>query len=147
MTVYNQFGSRSGMVEAVSDDLARRGGIQRLPEAFQVGDALAGTEILIEVFVRLWAAERLVVSGLRAISALDPELAHGDRNQRRRQALLVLLGGLVREKRLAPEEQEATADLLLVLTSFEAYESLSAGRDTEAVVALVKGSARAILGA
>lgn len=145
MTVYNQFGSKPGLVEAVSDDLAQRGGIERLPEAFQAENARAGIEILIEVFVRLWASERLVVRGLRAVSALDPELAHADRNQRRRRALLVLLGGMVQDKWLGSEDLEAKADLLLVLTSFEAYESLAAGRDTEAVIALVKGATRAIL--
>src|SRR2546423_8279536 len=35
LTVYNQFGSRRGLLEAVFDDIARHGGLHRL------GDALA----------------------------------------------------------------------------------------------------------
>jgi AcrR family transcriptional regulator len=148
MTVYYQFKSKRGLVEAISDDLAARGGIQGLPEAFQVPDALAGLEILVRVFVRLWESERLVIRRLNALSTLDPELASEDRNQRRRQALVVLLQWLAAQRgRPGPEELDEKADLLLVLTSFDAYETLSAGgRDGEAVARLVTSTIREVLG-
>jgi AcrR family transcriptional regulator len=148
MTVYHQFKSKRGLVEAISDDLAVRGGIQRLPEAFQVPDALVGLETLVQVFVRLWESERFVIRRLNALSALDPELASEDRNQRRRHALVVLLRRLAAQRgRPRPEELEEKADLLLVLTSFDAYESLSAGgRDPRAVADLLTSTIGEVLG-
>ena len=147
MTVYNRFGSKAGLVGAISDDLAVRGGIQRLPEAFRARDSLAGLEILVRVFVGLWESERLVIRRLRALTTLDPELAHEDRNQRRRQALVVILQRLAAQRGTPrPEELEETADVLLVLTSFDAYESLSArGRNAAAVARLLTATITAML--
>jgi AcrR family transcriptional regulator len=144
MTVYNQFGSKRGLVEALSDDLAARGGIGRLPEAFQAKDALTGLEVLVEVFTGFWERERLVLRRLRAVTTLDPELSRSDRDGRRRQALAVLLHRLSAETgRPAPEEIDTAADVLLVLTSFEAYESLAAeGRDQRTVAQLVIAAAK-----
>ncbi|MDQ6898619.1 MAG: TetR/AcrR family transcriptional regulator [Candidatus Dormibacteraeota bacterium] len=139
MTVYNRFGSKVGLVEAISDDLALRGGIARLPEAFRTPDALAGLEILVRVFVGLWESERLLIRRLRALTTLDPELAGENRNQRRRQALVVLLQRLAAQRGMPrADELETTADLLLVLTSFDAYELLAAeGRSASEVVRLL----------
>jgi AcrR family transcriptional regulator len=148
MTVYNQFKSKPGLVEAISDDLAMRGGISRLPEAFMAEDALAGLSILVEVFVRLWESELLVVRRLRALSTLDPELGHEDRNQRRRHAIVVLLNKLAAQLGTPrPEDLETSADLILVLTSFDAFETLSAGeRDANTVVRMVTTAMRQVLG-
>lgn len=148
MTVYNQFKSKRGLVEAISDDLAMRGGINRLPEAFKTADALAGLSILVEVFVKLWESELLVVRRLRALSTLDPELGHEDRNQRRRHAIVVLLNKLAAQRGTPrSEDLETSADLILVLTSFDAFETLSAGtRDTNTVVQMVTAAVRQVLG-
>ena len=148
MTVYYQFKSKRGLVEAISDDLAMQGGISRLPEAFKVSDAWDGLTILVEVFVRFWASDRLVLQRLRALSTLDPELAHEDRNQRRRQAIVVLLQRLAAQRGTPPPEDfERSADLILILTSFEAFETLSAGdRDPDAVARLVTSALERLLG-
>lgn len=148
MTVYNQFKSKRGLVEAISDDLAMRGGIGGLPEAFKTADAVVGLSILVGVFVRLWESELLVVRRLRALSTLDPELGHEDRNQRRRNAIMVLLNKLAAQRGTPqPEDLEMSADLILVLTSFDAFESLSAGgRDANRVVQIVTGAMLRVLG-
>ena len=148
MTVYNQFKSKRGLAEAISDDLAMRGGINRLPEAFMAADALAGLSILADVFVRLWESELLVVRRLRALGTLDPELGHEDRNQRRRHAIVVLLNKLAAKRGAPrPEDLETSADLILVLTSFDAFETLSAGgRDANTVAPMVTAAMRQVLG-
>jgi AcrR family transcriptional regulator len=148
MTVYNQFGSKRGLVEALSDDLAERGGIGRLPDAFRSADALTGLEILVDVFTGFWERERLLLGRLRAVMLLDPELNQANRDVRRRQALMVILDRLsVETGRPAPAEIDASADLLLVLTSFEAYETLAtAGRDQPAAARLVMAAAKRLLG-
>jgi AcrR family transcriptional regulator len=143
MTVYHQFGSKPGLIAALSDDLASRGGIGRLPEAFMASDPMAGLEILVHVFMHLWESERLVVQRLRALSALDPDFTdHEDRNQRRRHAITVLL------RRLSPQpgDIDDTADLLTALTSFESYETLIArGRDADAASRLIATAIRQLL--
>jgi AcrR family transcriptional regulator len=143
MTIYHQFGSKPGLIAAVSDDLASRGGIGRLPEAFMAPDPMAGLEILVQVFIHLWESERLVVRRLRALSALDPDFTdHEDRNQRRRHAITVLL------RRLSPPpgDLDDKADLLTALTSFESYETLAAGgRDAETAARLISATIRRLL--
>jgi len=148
MTVYNQFGSKRGLVEALSDDLALRGGIARLPDAFKAEDALRGLEILVDVFVNFWAREQAVIRPLRAVIALDPELSRSNRDAMRRQALAVMLGRLSTQTgRPTREGVETTADLLLILTSFEAFENLQvAGRKPSDVSQLVLAAAKRILG-
>jgi AcrR family transcriptional regulator len=143
MTVYYQFGSKPGLIAALSDDLASRGGIDRLPQAFMVPDPMAGLEILVQVFMHLWESERLVIQRLRALSALDPDFSdHEDRNQRRRQAITVLL------RRLSPPpgDLDDMADLLTAMTSFESYETLAtSGRDAEAAARLISAATRRLL--
>lgn len=143
MTVYYQFGSKQGLIAALSDDLASRGGIGRLPEAFMAPDPMAGLEILIQVFISLWASERLIVQRLRALSALDPDFAdHEDRNQRRRHAIAVLL----RRLSPAPGDLEGITDLLTAMTSFESYETFAAGgRDAEGIARLITEATRRLL--
>lgn len=148
MTVYNQFGSKRGLVEALSDELAAQGGIQRLREVFDAPDGVTGLETLIEVFAGFWERQRRVLGPLRAVIALDPELRQSNRDHLRREHLLAVLRRLSRETgHPAPEELETAADLLLVLTSFECYESLrAAGHDQQRLVGLLTAAARRVVG-
>jgi AcrR family transcriptional regulator len=73
MTVYNQFGSKRGVIEALSEELAERGGIKDgMPRVLQAENALSGLEILVDVFTHFWWHERLLLRRLRAVIALDP---------------------------------------------------------------------------
>jgi AcrR family transcriptional regulator len=143
MTVYYQFGSKPGLIAALSDDLASRGGIGRLPEAFKEPDPIAGLEILTRVFMHLWESERLVIQRLRALSMLDPDFKdHEDRNQRRRHAITVLL----RRFSPPPNDMDDKADMLTAMTSFETYETLAAGgRDADACGRLISAATRRLL--
>jgi hypothetical protein len=131
------------LIAALSDDLAARGGIGRLPEAFMAPDPRSGLEILVQVFMQLWASERLVIQRLRALSTFEPEFSdQEDRNRRRRQAIRVLLERLSP----APGDIDGTADLLTAMTSFETYETLAAGgRDAEAAARLISAAIRRLL--
>jgi AcrR family transcriptional regulator len=143
MTVYHQFGSKPGLIATLFDDLATRGGIGRLPQAFLAPDPMAGLEILVQVFMQLWESERLLIQRLRALSTLDPDFSdHEDRNQRRRQAIAVLL------QRLSPPPGDLNdkADLLTAMTSFESYETLaSRGRDADGAARLITAAIRRLL--
>jgi len=146
MTVYNQFGSKKGLVEALSDDLAERGGIGRLPEAFRAPDAGTGIRVFIEVFTGFWASDTTLIRRLRALTVLDPELNRTARDPRRRHALEQLLRRHAAETgRPAPADREAAVDLLLALTSFETYEALALNRSPEAVTAILTYTAGRLL--
>jgi AcrR family transcriptional regulator len=147
MTVYYQFGSKLGLLEAIYDDLAARGLVEGLPSVLQAGDGAAALDELVDVFFGFWASDRLLIRRLRALGALDPEVEAGikRRDAWRRLHCLTLLQRL---RPVAKAEQEALADLFAMLTSFESYDALAGPEDAPAAPAtIVKRLARASLAA
>ena len=150
-TVYNQFGSKRGLVEALSDDLAVRAEIgARLGAAFASSDPLEALDTLVDAFAHFWTGDRVIIRRLHGIAALDPEIGRSDadRNRRRRDALTVLLRRLRAERGL-PETGglEPIVDLLQMLTSFEAMDQLAGDDRTPADVApVIRRLAREALG-
>lgn len=143
-TVYNQFGNRTGLLEALFDDLAAQGGMLGLAEVFQLADPLAALDAFIRVFGGFWASERLLIRRLHALSVLDPGLrtAEGDRNQRRRMGLRRLVSRL-----RGSADDEALVSQLYALTSFAFFDQLAGESQTPLeVVAQVQQAARRLLG-
>ena len=146
MTVYYQFSSKRGLLEALFDALAARGGMQQLPSAFQKADPTAALNRFIDVFARFWSSDRIVLRRLRAMAALDPELevVLGERNEGRRNGLRVIVSRLPAR----PGHIAETVDLLFALTSFENFDVLAGpDRTLEAVAPLIKRAAAAIVAA
>jgi AcrR family transcriptional regulator len=148
MTVYYQFGSRAGLLEAIYDDLASRGGIGELPHAFQQPNPLQALADFIAVFVRFWASERLLIRRLQVLAASDPELQKVSREEWRRQGLCVIVERLAAmPDGPAVASKTAAVDLLHMLTSFQVYEQLaSAGHSAQEVTILLQRLGRAALG-
>src|SRR6201995_4781973 len=86
-TVYYQFGSKSGLLEAVCDALAELGGLDGLPAVFTDPDPDTALRRFIRCLGRFWAADRLAMRRLRAMAALDPDIGAVvfARDQRRQQ--------------------------------------------------------------
>src|SRR5438105_14824569 len=59
MTVYHQFGSKIGLLEALCDSLAAQGGMEQLPTAFRPPNPLDAFTEYITIFSPLWEAYRL----------------------------------------------------------------------------------------
>jgi AcrR family transcriptional regulator len=141
MTVYNQFESRSRLLEALADYLAERGGMHRMREVFLEPDPGKALRKLIETFVGFWASDRVTLRRLRALAVVFPAHARRprERDAWRREAienLLVRLGPPPARRPARPRED--LVDLLSSLTSFETFDSLcTAERSPEAVVDLV----------
>jgi AcrR family transcriptional regulator len=127
-TVYYQFGSKTGLLEAVCDDLAEAGQMSGLAGAFTQPDLEAALREFIVVFGRFWAADRVVMRRLRALAALDPEVETviAARDDRRRTGVTVLAG----RADAALTADSETVRVLYTLTSFETYDSL-AGPDED----------------
>lgn len=127
-TVYYQFGSKTGLLEAVCDDLAEAGQMSGLAGAFTRPDPEAALREFVVVFGRFWAADRIVMRRLRALAALDPEVETviAARDARRRTGVTVLAG---RADAALTADSEAVR-VLYALTSFETYDTL-AGPDED----------------
>src|SRR3954468_22255725 len=53
-TVYYQFGSKAGVLEALCDALAERGGLANLGQAFTARDPDDALRLLVTAFARFW---------------------------------------------------------------------------------------------
>jgi AcrR family transcriptional regulator len=147
MTVYYQFGSRAGLLEAIFDDLAASGGMQELQNAFEQPDALAALDEFISVFTRFWVSARLVIRRLQVLTAVDPELEKVSREDWRRQGLQVILRRSSEQiGHPAAGSLEEAVDLLHVLTSFQTFDRLAdSKRSPEEVTDLIRRLARAVI--
>ena len=92
-TVYYRFGSKAGLLEALFDDLAANGRMDRLAEAFTTPDHDEALRTFVACFAGFWAADRLVLRRVRALAALDPDVGPliTARDERRRDGARVLL--------------------------------------------------------
>src|SRR5260370_5418432 len=77
LTVYYQFKSRPGLLEALYDQLASRGNLQRIAEVFHEPDASVALGKLVHIFVGFWSSNPAVIRRLRGMAALCAELAPG----------------------------------------------------------------------
>jgi AcrR family transcriptional regulator len=149
-TVYYQFGSKTGILEALCDALAEAGNMADLANAFTEPDPLQALARFIAVFGRFWTADRLVTRRLRALAALDPDVGAviSARDSRNRTGLEVLVGRIATHRDITMSARPNDAVRVLhTLTSFETFDSL-AGDDNQPadVVPLVTQLAEAALG-
>jgi AcrR family transcriptional regulator len=141
LTIYYQFKSQPGLLEALYDYLASRGGMQRMPEVFREPDPSKALDKLVSVFVGFWSSDRVVIRRLRAMAALDPDIREGlqSRDARRRHITREILKRMSeREKKKYSEEHiGAAADGIAMLTGFAAYDALAPGRSDKEVIAMI----------
>jgi len=131
-TVYYQFRSKTGLLEAICDDLGDSAGLADLAAAFADPDPHSALAEFIACFARLWQADRPVMRRLRALAALDPDVhtVIAARDQRRREGLDVLLGRFTSGNSLDSATLQQTLPVLLALTSFETFDTI-AGPDRD----------------
>src|SRR5262252_4623742 len=85
LTVYNQFGSRRALLEAVFDDMAAGGGLHRIQEAMEVADPHDALRRIVAIFCAFWSSNTVAMARLHAATASDPEFEESirGRNERR----------------------------------------------------------------
>ena len=146
LTVYNQFGSRMGLMEAVFDRTAEAGGLFQLPEVFAMADPHAALARVVAIFSGFWASAPPALARLHAAGEIDPLVGEAVRvrNERRRLGLSALVGRLVKAGEIAPERAGDLVDLLFALTSFAFHDQLRRdGRPAAAIAAMVEAQAKA----
>jgi AcrR family transcriptional regulator len=150
MTIYYQFRSKRGLLEALFDDLAARGGVRRMAEVHTLPEPLDALDELIAVFGIFWATDRIIERRVRSLAALDPDLGEAvrARDERRRNHCRRILGRLAeRYGRPAPESLDETVDVLHALTSFETFDTIAGTtRELASVTPVVQHLARSYIG-
>lgn len=145
LTVYNQFGSRRGLLEAVFDEIARHGGLHQLAEAMAMADPRAALDRVVEIFSTFWSRDS-AVGGLHDAMATDPEFAEAvrERNERRRRSLTVLVERIA-AKNASPQARRDAVDLIFALTNYPTFASLNTGRSRDQVCRVIQAACHAAL--
>lgn len=142
LTVYYQFDSKAGLLEALYNSIARSGHLQRIADVFRYGNmALPKIHEFIEIFVQFWASERDVIRRLHALGVIDPEVGRGlrARNDRRCSALRVLVDQYSVSELFIKIQEQVVLDKLHMLTSFETFDALAInGRTADDVYQILK---------
>jgi AcrR family transcriptional regulator len=139
LTVYNQFGGRRALLEAVFDQSASTAGLDRLGEAMAAPDPRGALALVVERFCAFWAARQQALLRLEAARALDPELdeALDERNERRRCLLRAVIDRLVQRGEVKAVSGPDLIDILHVLTSLHVFADLAQGRGADAARRLI----------
>jgi AcrR family transcriptional regulator len=132
LTVYNQFGSRRALMEAVFDERAERGGLFRIVEAMQDPDPQAALRRIIGIFCDFWSSDPGTMRLLHAAGASDAEFAESvhERNERRRSVLSAIVRRLAAGRAPPAKALGNLVDVLFALTSFAFFWQLTAGKRT-----------------
>jgi AcrR family transcriptional regulator len=151
LTIYYQFKSRPGLLEALYDQMAARGNLRRIAEVFHEPDVSVALEKLVRIFVAFWSSDPVVIRRLRGMATLDAEMAPGlhARDARRQHIARELLGRIPPSQKIKSktEELNLAVDVLSMLTSFESYDALAGAghKDAEIIDTVIK-MARVVTG-
>ena len=148
LTVYNQFGSRRGLLGAVLEQLARETGMDQVGQVIAREKPRAALDKLIEMICRAWGYDESM-GKLHAAALIDPEFAEAinARMERRRGALRFLVTRIREDKPIGEAEMAGLVDLLFAQTTYPVFTSLrAAGHTPEAVAALMKYGCHAAIG-
>lgn len=154
-TVYYQFGSKTGLLEALCDDLAEAAQMSGLAQAFSNPDPAEALRGFVTAFGRFWDVDRLVIRRLRALGTLDSDVGAvlAARDQRRREGLQVLVKRLAENPDIpapagpAADDPARAVRILQGLTSFETFDAIaSPGQRLTEVVPEILRLAEAVLG-
>jgi AcrR family transcriptional regulator len=156
MTVYYQFASKTGLIEAVFDSLEIvRSGVPRLTAALALPDPEATLAEFVRVFAEVWAADRLVIQRLQALAVLDREFAQvwHEREGRRRGGMREIAARAAARRAARagggdrPLDVDAATAALFAVVSPEGFEAMAgAEHDYAAVAPVVLQLARKALG-
>jgi AcrR family transcriptional regulator len=124
-TVHNLFGTKTGVLEALFDQLALDAGIERMRIMMQQSDPEAMLSGFVEVFTDFWAKDRLLIRRIHGIAAIDPEFGSAveARNRRRQMAATRIVERISGESD-QNRQKEKTA-MLWALSSFEFFDAVA----------------------
>lgn len=127
-TIHNLFGTRTGVLEALFDQIAIGAGMERMREVMTAQDGEKMLNGFVQVFSNFWMKNRILLKRIHGIAAIDPEFGKAilARNQRRRMAAIRIVERL--DRFLGGNNDESQPDrvaFLVALTSFEFFDALA----------------------
>jgi AcrR family transcriptional regulator len=146
-TVHNLFGAKSGILEALFDQLAVDAGMERMRIVMQQADVESMLGGFVKVFTDFWAKDRLLIRRIHGIAAIDPEFgaAVDARNRRRQMAATRIVERMSRSSDGKSRTEKIAT--LWALTSFEFFDALTEGcGDMKEAADLALALARKALG-
>jgi AcrR family transcriptional regulator len=123
-TVFNRFGSKLGVLEALFTRGMEGPEMAAIQEALALEDPVAALDAVVEAGCAIWAACGFVVEQLQAVAVLEPDAAALVEEQRdeQRADLQGLTRRLAEAGRLRPGLSQARATATLhMLTSLESF--------------------------
>jgi AcrR family transcriptional regulator len=131
-TIYLIFGSRAGLFDAFTEDLADRTGLARLTEAVANPDTRQHLREGIAAGCRMFAQDLVVYRVLFSMSHIDPASLGGavERMEQRRAGGMAYLAQRLAEDSVLRDDitVKRAEDLLWVLCSFETFDGLYTAR-------------------
>lgn len=126
-TVYYQFGSKSGVLEALCDSLADVAHIPDVGRAVATAPPDRVLAALVGGFARFWAVDRLVLRRLRALAKLDLDIGQviDARDERRRGMIELAVRRITAERTLDAARRAALVATLHAVTSFEMFDAIA----------------------
>jgi len=148
MTIYNQFESKTKLLEALFESLVAISPMAQMGDVFAEEDPIAAFDAFIALFGRFWTFSRRAHGRLRVAAIDDPELAAAvqARQERRRTALTEIV------RRLSPHvspvvPRTEVVNVLYVMLSFDSFDAIAGpSRTPNDVVPILRRMAHALLG-
>lgn len=139
-TVYNQFGSRLALIEAMFDRIADLGGLVALRSAMELTDPEEAISQIVRIFCSFWGSDP-AVQRLNDTIMLDPEIERSvaARHERRRRLLTAIVERTVPDS--PADAVRDTVDLLFLLTAPQTFRALLPGREPVQVCDLLREAA------
>jgi AcrR family transcriptional regulator len=125
-TVFSRFGSKLGVVQALSVRCAGGPEMRAIREAIALPDPAAAVRAAISASCELWELQGHILLTLKAIAELEPGAIDLIDEQRRdqRESITRIVRGLEREGRLRGVQRDQAVGALHMITSVESFMEL-----------------------
>ena len=148
MTLYNQFGSKAGLLGELFDTLMERDAFGKMPAVYQETDVGLAFDQMVGILGRFYTDNRALLTRLVGASAADSALAEvvQGKNLRRRRNVEAILKRMPKghAPAVAPSELLNVLDVLLNFETFTAIAGPS--RTPKAIVPHMQRMIRGVLG-
>jgi AcrR family transcriptional regulator len=129
-TVYYQFESKFGLLDAVFAAALQRAGYERIRQAREHRDAALGVRLYVKEVCSFWSREHAPFRNIFGLAAVDQDARRAvDRYDGRRKELITwLVKRLEDQGKLRKSiSQKNAVDVLWMLTGFRAFDQLHSG--------------------
>jgi AcrR family transcriptional regulator len=145
-TVYYQFESKSGLLNAAIAAMVERIGSERARRAREHADPATGVRLYVKEVVAFLSREDALLRNIYGLAAVDPEVGRvvDEWEQRRKDVLAWLVKRLADQGKLRSDiSQKQAVDVLWMLTSFASFDQMRSrsGRSVRASAAALSDMA------